>query len=225
MLPDAVADPTRRAGVARALARDVMAYEGRGCVTPRTVFVCGRGGDADFSTALADALAAEARRVPRPPLTPAEASAIRAARAEAELGATRSGEGTPGGDGGDGGDGGAAPGGRWPSDADLSWTVLPAGAEPLADDPLPGLVRVGGVRDLVELERRIWPLEGYIQAIGYGGTQGLAGVAELASRLGVSRLAPLGTVAWPPADWHHDGRGGLLPLLRWTDWESPDPAA
>ncbi len=220
VLPDAAGDPAERAGVAQALARDALAYEGRGCVTPRAVFVCGHeGGDLALAPALADALAAETRRLPRPPLSASEASAIRAARAEAELAGVWVGGGTPGtGDE-------PASGGWWASDADLSWTVLPAGAGALAGDPLPGLVHVSGVRDLEELERRLSPMEGYVQAIGYGGAEGLARLADMASKLGVSRLAPLGTVAWPPADWHHDGRGGLLPLLRWTDWESPDPAA
>jgi hypothetical protein len=26
-------------------------------------------------------------------------------------------------------------------------------------------------------------------------------------------------MAWPPADWRHDGRMQLMPLLRWTDFE------
>ena len=64
------------------------------------------------------------------------------------------------------------------------------------------------------------PLEGRIQSLGYVGTDGIEQMAEEASRLGVSRIAPLGTVAWPPSDWRHEGRFQLLPLLNWTEFET-----
>ena len=62
-------------------------------------------------------------------------------------------------------------------------------------------------------------LEGRIQAIGYAGSDGLGALAAAASRLGVSRVAPLGSMAWPPPDWRHEGKHQLLPLINWTDLE------
>ena len=40
------------------------------------------------------------------------------------------------------------------------------------------------------------------------------------ARLGVSRIAPMEKVPWPPSWWHHDGSGPLRDLVRWTDLES-----
>ncbi len=166
------------------------------------------GDPARFGRRLAAALEAEAARIPRPPPTAEEAVAIRSARAEAEFAGYGAGEeatvfGAP----------------------DLAWTVLvtedPA---PLAA-PLRRLVRVCPMTDAEALETVLRPLEGRIQSIGYAGERGLAGLAEVAVRLGVARLAPLGTAAWPPSDWRHDGRFQLLPLLDWTEWEAEEQVA
>ncbi|MFO8174537.1 MAG: hypothetical protein R6T96_09665 [Longimicrobiales bacterium] len=46
-------------------------------------------------------------------------------------------------------------------------------------------------------------------------------MAEALAGLGVSRVAPLETMAWPTAWWHHDGTGPLRSLVRWTDLEDP----
>ena len=86
-------------------------------------------------------------------------------------------------------------------------------------EALPRLVWVCAIEDLAELARRLDPARRRIQAIGYAGSRGVERLADLAARDGVSRLSPFGTVAWPPADWRHDARHQLLPLLEWTDWE------
>lgn len=36
---------------------------------------------------------------------------------------------------------------------------------------------------------------------------------------GASRVVPIGKMAWPPPEWHHDGRPPLADLVRWCDWE------
>jgi hypothetical protein len=70
------------------------------------------------------------------------------------------------------------------------------------------------------LGETLQPLDGRIQAIGYAGDEDrLASLAEVAVDLGVCRMAPLGRMAWPPAEWRHDGNFQLLPLLEWTEWE------
>jgi hypothetical protein len=76
------------------------------------------------------------------------------------------------------------------------------------------------VEDLAQLETVLRPLEGRIQAIGYAGREGAQDLADLGARLGASRVAPLGAMAWPPHDWRHDGRYQLLPLVNWTDFET-----
>ncbi len=100
-------------------------------------------------------------------------------------------------------------------------TILGDDPPCLEVEPLPRVVRVSGVGTLDILKRLIQPLSGRIQALGYAGDGGLLGpLAEAAAELGVGRLAPLGRLAWPPADWRHDGRYQLLPLLTWTEWEA-----
>ncbi|HSR43345.1 MAG TPA: acyl-CoA reductase, partial [Longimicrobiales bacterium] len=85
---------------------------------------------------------------------------------------------------------------------------------------LPRVLRVHGVASPGRLEQLLVPLAGRIQAVGYAGEDGAGELAERAAALGVSRVAPVGSMAWPPADWRHDGRHQLLPLIQWTDWES-----
>lgn len=191
---------------ASALARDVCAYEQMGCVSPRLVFV--EGDPEAFAEALGAALAEETERIPRPTPRLEEAVAIRELRAEVEFRGFADGRsrviGSAGG---------------------LSWTVLLDHQPVLEVDPLPRVVRLSGFESVPELREILRPLEGRIQAIGYAGDEDrVSALAEAAVDLGVSRVAPLGSVAWPPADWRHDGRFQLLTLLEWTDWEPGDIA-
>ena len=186
---------------ASALARDICAYEQMGCVSPRLVLV--QGPVAPFADALGAALAEETHRIPRPPLRADEALAIRALRAEIEFRGYE--------------DGGSRVIGR---PEDLSWTVLIDDQPVLEFDSLPRVVRLSGFESILDLREALRPLGGRIQAIGYAGDEDRASsLAEAAVDLGVSRMAPLGRMAWPPADWRHDGRFQLLPLLAWTEWE------
>lgn len=202
VLPDAV---DGSGSAPRALARDVLAYEQRGCLSPRLVYVLGDD-PGPFGEALADALAVESERRPRPDPGLADAVTHRALRAEAEF-RRHAGE-----------EAGAPR--ALTSESDVAWTVLMGGSDrrPVSEGAS-RVVRVHSVEGVGALGRILAPLEGRIQAIGYAGGEGLTRVADLAALLGVSRVAPFGTMAWPPADWRHDGRHQLLPLLRWTDWE------
>jgi acyl-CoA reductase-like NAD-dependent aldehyde dehydrogenase len=190
-----------RPGAAADLARDVFAYDQQGCVSPRLAYVV--GGDAGpFARNLAAAMAERARDRPPPIPSDSEAVAIREARAAYEFGGYA-----------DGRSGVLAPGDS------LAWTVLYGETATAKTEALPRVVSVHPVDDLDHLETVMRPLEGRIQAIGYAGRDGAESLADLGARLGASRVAPLGTIAWPPADWRHDGRHQLLPLLNWTDFE------
>lgn len=186
------------------LARDVGAYDQQGCVSPRLVYVVGEPMK-PFVDGLAAALAEHSRRHPPPEPTAEEAVAIRAARAEFEFGGYSDGRSAV-----------AAPGDS------LAWTILAAQSPAARTEALPRVVWVHAVPDIEALQEVLRPLDGRIQAVGYSGSEGLEELAALAARLGVSRIAPFGTVAWPPPDWRHEGRHQLLPLLNWTDLEIPE---
>ena len=196
--------PDSPPGAAAGLVRDVCAYDQQGCVSPRLVYVVGEP-TGPFVEGLAGALAEHTGRHPPPEPTAAEAVAIRSARAEFEF------SGYEGG-----GSAVVTPG------ESLAWTILAAESPAARTESLPRVVWVHQVPDLESLEEVLRPLEGRIQTLGYSGSEGLQKLAALATRLGVSRIAPFGTVAWPPADWRHEGRHQLLPLLNWTDLEIPE---
>lgn len=204
LLPDALASEEGRTRAARRLAEDVCAYEQMGCVSPRLAFAVG-GAPRRFGRDLADALERRVGRRPPPDPDPATATALRSARSRSEFA-------------GYGADDGPL---VLTSRQGLAWTVIVGGPDPLRTEGLPRVVGVHGVEGLPELRRLLGPLEGAIQTIGYAGSTGLEELADLSAELGVTRLAPVGEVAWPPPDWRHEGRHQLLPLVRWTDWEMP----
>lgn len=190
-------------GAARGLARDICAYDQQGCVSPRLMYVVGQALQ-PFVDALAEGLASEASLSPPPDPTTEEAVAIRAARAAFEFGGYAGGETevrSPG------------PG--------LEWTLLVGSAASAQAESLPRVVWVHPVADLEALEDVLRPLENRIQTLGYCGSEGLEKLAALGARLGVSRIAPFGSVAWPPPDWRHEGKHQLVPLVNWTDLELP----
>lgn len=200
----------------RGLARDTCAYDQAGCVSPRLVYVLGdRGGSSEpareeapshpvvaLIERLATALSEEVGRLGEVFTTDEEAVDIRAARARLQFG-------TEGG-------------GRAWGPEDLGWTILHRAVPGAYSEPLPRVLWVYELTAVEELREMRSVLEGRLQALG------VAGVAddvrrraeELAVELGVSRVTPPGAMAWPPADWRHDGRMQLMPLLRWTDFES-----
>ena len=190
------------------LARDVCAYDQAGCVSPRLVYLLGDpsawdpldGPDAPIRR-LARALSDRVAASPGTRLTDAEAIAIRAARARYQFA---------------GEDGSLALGAE-----DLSWTILCRDDVDSYSEVLPRTIwayRIGAVDDLRELGPL---LGGRVQAVGVAGIDATARreIEQLAVEWRVSRVSPVGEMAWPPFDWRHDGRLQLLPLLNWTDFE------
>lgn len=198
-----LADAARAGEGAEALARDVCAYEQAGCVSPRVVYVVGDD-PMSWARELTAALEEETGRLDPPAPGPDEAVALRSARAEAEFAGHDSEDGRPA---------------VLTDPEGTDWTVIVGGDPAPVTEGLPRVVRVHAVEGVPGLEELLAPLAGRIQALGYAGREGVGGLADLAHRLGVARVAPFGRVAWPPADWRHDGRLQILPLLRWTDRE------
>ena len=182
------------------LARDVCAYEQRGCVSPRIAIVIGSD-PLDLSDLIAAGMEREADRVRPPPLSETEAVAVRSARAECEFAGLEDGST------------------RVSGPPDLSWTVLAHRDAGVDSEALPRAIWVYGVPSVEALDTLLGPFERRIQSIGYAGQEREGDLARTAARLGVSRICSLGDMAWPPPDWRHEGRHRLLPLLTWTDWE------
>jgi hypothetical protein len=194
------------------LVRDTLAYDQAGCVSPRLVYLLGGnsgagGGDVSSSAdprldRLAVLLSAEVERRGKVLTTDEEAVDIRAARTRLQFGAEA--------------------GGRAMGPEDLGWTILHRREAGAYSEPLPRVLWVYDLASVEELAELQGVLEGRVQALGIAGVDDpTRHVAErLAVELGISRVTPLGEMAWPPADWRHDGRMQLMPLLRWTDFET-----
>jgi hypothetical protein len=193
------------AEVARRAALEVATFDQQGCVSPHLFYVEEGGATTprEWARQLAAALAAVECQLPRGKLTPREAAAIRQLRGEVEFSQLA----------GTGSELHASAGGT-------SWTVI--------FDPDPGfsasclnrVVRVKPVPRLENVPRLVAPLGNYLQTVGVAaGPERLLWVANTFGRLGVSRVAPFGRMAWPPATWHHDGRPPLRDLVRWCDLE------
>lgn len=193
------------------LAADTFAYEQAGCVSPRLVYLLSEHGSGEPAAAseksralierLGSALSTRAAGDGRAPLTEAEAVAIRVARSALQFGAEE---------------------GEVRGPAELAWTMLYRRGAGTYSEPLPRVLWVYDLGGIEELGALRGVLEGRIQAMGLAGLEARVErhAEELAVELGVSRVTRPGRMAWPPPDWRHDGRMQLLPLVRWTDFET-----
>lgn len=198
------------------VARAVALFNRRGCVCPQLVWIEEGGalGPERFAEELARALADLETTLPSGPLGTDEAARLQQVRGTWELL-----EGT----------GALAVRHGGPS----PWTVVlerdrPAvrGRTEVPGTPSVGLtapgrsVRLLSVADLGAVPSLIGSLGGHLQTVGVAGVGSrLEALAAELGRVGASRVAPFATVPFPPAWWHHDGRGPLLDLVRWVDLE------
>ena len=197
------ADGAREA--ARAAALDASTFDQQGCVSPH-LFYAEEGGDVSaegWARLLAEEMAAVEAELPRGTLAPGESSAIRQLRAEAEfLEAGTSGV-------------------RLHASADgTAWTVVYDPRPGFAASCLNRLVRVKPVASLDEVPPLVEPFRAVLQTVGVAGPAGrLREVETRLARLGASRFARIGEMAWPPPWWRHDGLAPLRELVRWAEVE------
>lgn len=188
-----------------ALARDVCAYDQAGCVSPRLVYLLGDFPVGDrlmavverFTKQLSDSVPEGSSRRIRD----SEAAALRSARAGYQF---SDGEGKH----------------AFGSD-DLSWTLLFQQGPGVYSESLPRAVWIYQAESVDDLRGLTSMLEGRVQALAVAGLDAEAGqqLEDLAVEWGVGRVVPVGEMAWPPADWRHNGQMQLMPLLNWTDFE------
>ncbi|HEY8495167.1 MAG TPA: acyl-CoA reductase [Myxococcota bacterium] len=188
-----IGEPATRGGellrTARGVALDVALWDQLGCLSPIAAYVLGERRAAErFAEALAAALAALERRMPRGRVEPAAAAAIARERAEAEMRAAagepvvvHAGPGT-------------------------SWTVVCEPGAQARPAPLHRFVRVHAVGgdELVGALRAL-PLAGVATA-GVPFAAGLAGDA--------SRVCLPGRLQTPPLAWPRGGLGVLTSIAR-----------
>jgi hypothetical protein len=83
------------------------------------------------------------------------------------------------------------------------------------------VVRVKPVARLDEVPVLVERFASVLQTVGVAGApEETRALAMALGRIGASRFAPLGRMAWPPPWWNHDGRPPLRDLVRWVDLET-----
>lgn len=189
---------------ARALALDVALWDQSGCLSPVCAHVLGgdAGSAARFARALARALEQLAGELPRSAVETAVAARIRSERDEAEM---------------------RAAAGREVeviAARDSAWTVVREDEPGLRPAPLHRFVRVHPVSDLAGWADALAPHARHLSTVGLAVSPERARpAAELAVRLGASRICELGRMQAPRLDWPHDGQSVLGSLAAWADVE------
>ena len=193
------------ASSARNGAEAVALFDQRGCVSPH-VFLVEEGGEVPpeaWARFLAEALGALEKSLPSGPLSTEDGATLQSRRGQAEVEESLGRGFVLHG-------GGTAP-----------WTVhfTPEGIP--AASCLNRVVQVIPVGELGDVPAFLAPWRRHLQTVGVAGVGPGREDAflEAMAALGVSRVASLESVPWPPAWWHHDGTGPLRALVRWTDRE------
>ncbi len=196
----AVVDPTGDPGAVSDAARAVALFDQEGCVSTHLFFVLGdRAAAREWSGALADALSEIEFALPPGHVPAGELSAIHQMRGLLEMEAA-SGRDTE----------------LWYRKG-LRWTVILGG--------LDGFSPAGGrtawvipAADVAACLQALSPLSPVLQTVGIAGIgEERQGLAEGLARIGATRVVPLREVAFPGAEWLHDGHRPLRELVRWTE--------
>jgi hypothetical protein len=179
-----VARGTDLAAAAAGLARDVVLFDQRGCLSPQAILV---EGDADrLAVGLAGALTAIAREIPAGPALAADLAAVQQVRSEAEMRGLTA-----------------------PAMAIDDGTVIVEIQAALEPSPGRRTVRLYPLASLDSLASRLAPWRGRIQGAALCGELS-EGARETLRALDVSRLAPAGELQRPEADWDGADRAPAL---------------
>lgn len=188
-------------------ARDVIAWNQMGCLSPHVLYVeTGTHLPAEkFAEALAGCLAERELSQPRGDVPVETAAVIASRRSLYELRAAHS------------------PDTRlWCSKNSTAWTVVYEADPRFQISCLNRFIYVKEVKNLTDALQAADSVRGKVSTVGLAApehkTQEL--VTELAY-WGATRVCPLGRMQQPPLAWRHDGRPALAGLLTWTDWEQP----
>ncbi len=201
--PDAVSS-SNITRIANGIALDVALWDQLGCLSPVGIYLV--HDDPDAANRLANALAQALRKAegdwPRGRIDAKTAAQIAQERAEAEMRSA------------------AGKSVHVYSSSGTGWTVIrEEDATPRAN-PLHRFLRVAPVRDIHQLKQALLPLSPHLAAVALDGFGAATpSLVRMLVELGASRICLPGTMQSPPLAWHHDNRGVLTPLARFTDLE------
>jgi hypothetical protein len=101
-----------------------------------------------------------------------------------------------------------------------AWTVIYDPDPTFSASCLNRVVRVKPVAALDQVAGRVERYASVLQTVGVAASpEATLALANALGRVGASRVTSLGSMAWPPPDWHHDGQPPLRTLVRWCDLE------
>ncbi len=201
---EALSDTTGTLELAQTVARVTALFDQQGCVSPQLVYVEDGGGTPprDFAALVARALEDLQPVLPPGALDAAEAAAIHAFRASAEFRSI----------------GGQAV--ELFASADTSATVVFEADPTFAASPLNRVLRIKPVSSLDSVPALVQPVRRYLQTAAVAGpADRTAALAPRLAEAGVTRITTFQSMPFPPPFWHHDGRGPLRELVRWSERE------
>jgi len=186
-------------------AKDVIAWDQNGCLSPHVFYVEERGEvESDrFAELLAVELAQREASMPRGSIPTEAAAVIASRRAIYETLAVH-----------------RADAKIWQSQPSTAWTVVFEHDVRFKFSCLNRFIYVKPVPDLAAVMQGVDEIRGKVSTVGIAALPEKS--RELAlhfARWGVPRICPLGQMQNPPLTWRHDGRPALGDLITWTDWE------
>ena len=183
-------------------ARDASLYDQQGCLSPHVFYVAGSG--AMNAREYAERLAVEMEKfnsaTPRSAITPGEAAAINAVRADYEF------RGANGMDAR-----------VWKSERGTDWTVIFDADARFIPSPLNRVIFVKPLP--AHIDETLAPARDFLSAIAIW--PATIENARIAAALGATRVCEVGRMQEPKFTWHQDGGQNLAPLVRWIDFEGP----
>jgi hypothetical protein len=198
-------DAAQAREAASAAARDVVAWDQLGCLSPHLFYVeqGGATSPGTFASLLAEQLARLETSAPRGPVPLEISGAIATRRKVFQTRAAHNPESR-----------------CWFSERSTAWSVVYENAALFQLSCLHRFVHVLGVENLDAALAGADAVRREVSTVGLAACRTEA--AAYAHRLaawGARRVCPLGAMQRPPLPWRHDGRPPLGDLILWTDWE------
>lgn len=197
--PEILTTTTSIEQAAQGLALDIARWDQMGCLSPVLLYLVGQSIEQriEVATNLASALESVSERLPRGPLSPAEAVIQSTERAEARMRAATSPENRL-------------------YEQDDHFTIVLEGDRISRPAPLKRFLRILPLTLVSELESSLFPFGPHLSNAAIAGFSDREeeAVHTLLERAGISRITHPGQLQTPPIDWPHDGQTAFLPLSR-----------